>query len=110
MIAAIQERRRARRVMRHQRRSHLSPSPALQALCANSISVDEYLMLKLEAAIEPLEPLMRPEHLTAVRAAMQERLRTEPAWVEAIEEIREKLLRESAAARRAAQPSPFAHQ
>jgi len=106
VIATIHERRRACLAARHHRRSHVRPSPALQALCANAISVDEYLMLKLEAAIAPLQPLLRPEHLTAVRAAMRERLRTEPAWVKVVDEMREMMLREGAVPQRGELRSP----
>lgn len=95
MIVSIYDRRGAN-LMR--KRQEVGPSAELQALCANAISVDEYLMLKLEAAIEPLNAFVRPEHVAAVRAAMRERLRTEPGWVKVIEEIRQKVLCERAAA------------
>jgi hypothetical protein len=62
--------------------------------------VEEYLMLKLEAAIEPLERLLRPDDLAAVRAAARERLRTEPNWIKITEEIREMVVRETSAPRR----------
>jgi hypothetical protein len=86
--AASYERRRLGATKRQR------PSPALLALCANATTVDEYLMIKLDAALECLEPFLRPEDVAAVRATMRERLRTEPAWVNVTEQIRE-MLREA---------------
>ena len=80
-------------------RRRVSKAAALQALCENAISVEEYLMLKLEAAIAPLVPLLRAEQLAAIRAAVRERLRTDPGWIAVTEEIREMVIRESASRR-----------
>lgn len=85
----------ARPRLQRLRRCHVGPRSAFRALCANDISVEEYLMLKLEAAMAPLVPLLRPEDLAAIRAAVRERLRTDPKWIAVTEEIREMVVRET---------------
>lgn len=63
-------------------------SVPLRKLCAGSITVEDYLRAKLDRAIEPLEQLLRPDDIAAVRHAMLERIQTEPIWRSVVEELR----------------------
>lgn len=68
-------------------------SSALRKLCAGAITVEDYLRIKLERALEPLEQLLRREDVDAVRLTMLERIRTEPIWRSVVEELRAKVAR-----------------
>jgi hypothetical protein len=63
-------------------------SSALSKLCAGTISVEDYLSIKLDRALEPLEQLLRPDDIAAVRHAMLERIQSEPIWRSVVEELR----------------------
>ena len=69
-------------------------SDALQALCAGSITVEEYFSIKLDLAIRPLEHLLRPDDVAAIRVAMAERMFSEPIWRSVAEELRAAVARE----------------
>jgi rubrerythrin len=96
LIAAL-ERRHASHLARQDRAHRRPPRPSaeLRALCLKEISVERYLLLKLDAALEPLAPLLPTDQLDLVRAAMQQRLRSEPTWVRIAVELRERLQRET---------------
>jgi hypothetical protein len=81
--------RRARRP-----RTKPPPSDALRALCIGSITVEDYLTIKLELAVRPLEALLRPDDIAAVRLAMSERIFSEPIWRCVAEELRSAVARE----------------
>lgn len=83
---------RERRAGRPRMEAH--PSDALRALCAGSISVEEYLTMKLDLAIRPLEALLRPDDIAAVRLAMSERILGEPIWRSVVEQLRAVVARE----------------
>lgn len=95
LIAAL-ERRHASHLARQESAHRRPPRPSaeLRALCLKAISVERYLLLKLDAALEPLASLLSPEQLDLVRAAMQQRLRSDPTWVRVAVELRERLQRE----------------
>jgi len=76
------------------RRAVCHPSEALRALCAGAITVEEYLFIKLDVALQPLTPLLRHDDLTTVRTAMSERICTEPMWRSVVEELRSAVARE----------------
>jgi len=88
-------RRRAQR-LQAPHRAVRQPSDALRTLCAGSISVEEYLLTKLELALHPLAPLLRPDDLKALRVAMSERISAEPMWRSVAEELRAAVGRERA--------------
>jgi hypothetical protein len=87
-IGQLRERRATRL------RTRPGPSDALRALCTGSITVEEYLNRKLDLALRPLEVLLRPEDIAAVRVAMSERILSEPIWRCVAEELRTAVARE----------------
>jgi len=92
LLGQLQQRRRKRGEQRKQ--PARPPSDALRALCAGAMTVEEYLLFKLDAALLPLTPLLRPDDLAKVRAAMSERISTEPMWRAVVEELRSALARQ----------------
>jgi hypothetical protein len=95
-LIATLERRHASHLAKQDRahRRARRPSAELRALCLKEISVERYLSLKLDRALEPLTPLLPPDQLDLVRAAMHQRLRSDPTWVRVAVELRERLQRE----------------
>ena len=81
---------------RRARRSRTKPcaSDALRGLCTGSITVEEYLAIKLDLAVRPLEAVLRPDDVAAVRLAMSERIFSEPIWRCVAEELRTAVARE----------------
>ncbi len=95
-IIATLERRHASHLTKQDGAHRRAPGPSAElcALCLKEISVEGYLLLKLDRALEPLTPLLPPDQLDLVRASMQQRLRSDPTWVRVAVELRERLQRE----------------
>ena len=91
-LVDLLSRHRERRARRPRTKS--APSDALRALCTGSITVEEYLTIKLDLAVRPLEAVLRPDDIAAVRLAMSERIFSEPIWRCVAEELRTAVARE----------------
>lgn len=53
---------------------------AQHALCKGEINLDDYLTIKIDALLEPLEALLLPEDLALVRSMLRAQIENSPAW------------------------------
>lgn len=71
---------------RPDRRTEISQE--LRALVERKITVDEYLSVKMDRAMEPLRHLLHEDELAHVRACLGEHVRSHPMWLRIIGQLR----------------------
>lgn len=72
-----------------------SVSAELRALLRRQITVEHYLGIKVDKALEPLQPILLEDELALVRECVWKHLRSQPAWLQIINRLR--TIRESTA-------------
>jgi hypothetical protein len=67
-----------------QQPSKAAPSDAVvaaqQALCRGAITLDDYLNIKIDATLRPLEEVLQPEDLAVLRSMLRAQIQDTPAW------------------------------
>jgi hypothetical protein len=70
-------------------------SAELRALLERQITVEQYLGIKVDKALEPLQPILLEDELALVRSCVWQHVRSQPAWLQIISRLRK--IRESTA-------------
>lgn len=71
----------------HQRKRPVPVSESLRQLRSGAITLDDYLVAQLEAAIGPLRKVLHPRDLELVRWALQYKLENDPVLRVVIERV-----------------------
>ena len=75
--------------------AHDAVVAAQQALCRGAITLDEYLTIKIDATLRPLENVLRPEDLAILRSMLHAQIQATPAWNRLVANLGEGAVRRS---------------